>query len=96
MRTERELGYLPEEQDHFNPGFDILSKDPINGGLRFIEVKGRVSGAPNFTVTRTEILTALNKPTAFILAMVAVADGAAQEVRYVRQPFAGSDADEME
>ena len=33
MATERELGREPEEQDHFNPGFDILSKDPITGEL---------------------------------------------------------------
>ena len=41
MAIERELGREPEEQDHFNPGFDILSKDPITGELLFIEVKGR-------------------------------------------------------
>ncbi len=33
MAVERELGREPEEQDHFNPGFDILSKDPITGEL---------------------------------------------------------------
>jgi SNF2 family DNA or RNA helicase len=91
MAMERELGCQPEEQDHNNPGFDILSKDPIKAELRFIEVKGRVAGAPNFTVTKTEVLTALNKPDAFILAMVSVDDGAAKEVRYLRQPFAGSE-----
>ena len=64
MAIERELGYEPEEQDHYNPGFDILSKDPVKGELRFIEVKGRVAGAPNVTVTKTEVLTALNKPDA--------------------------------
>ena len=91
MAMERDLGYLPEEQGHFNPGFDILSKDPITGELRFIEVKGRVAGAPNFTVTRTEILTALNKPDSFILALVSVDGGAAEQVRYVSQPFGGSE-----
>lgn len=33
---------------------------PGNGRLRFIEVKGRVSGAPTITVTRNEILYSLN------------------------------------
>ena len=43
---------------------------PGTGKLRFIEVKGRVSGAPTITVTRNEILYSLNKPEDFILAIV--------------------------
>ena len=39
------------------------------------------------TITRNEILTALNEPDAFILAIVSVVDGFAQEPRYVRNPF---------
>ena len=46
------------------------------GRLRFLEVKGRVAGAKTVTVTKNEILTALNKPDDFILAIVEV-DGAA-------------------
>ena len=41
----------------------------------------------NLTVTRNEILTALNQPDAFVLAVVEVADGAAAPPRYVRKPF---------
>ena len=55
--------------------------------MRFIEVKGRAAGADTITVTRNEILTALNKPQAFILATVEVANGIAGEPRYVRNPF---------
>ena len=51
-------------------------------------MKGRAAGADTVTVTRNEILTALNKPGAFVLALVAVSDGAAAEPRYVRRPFA--------
>ena len=40
--------------------------------LRFIEVKGRVTGATTVTVTKNEILTALNKPDDLILALVEV------------------------
>jgi hypothetical protein len=40
--------------------------------LRFIEVKGRIRGADEVTVTRNEILTALNKPEDFVLAIVSV------------------------
>jgi hypothetical protein len=35
---------------------------PGTGKLRFLEVKGRVSGAETITVTRNEILYSLNKP----------------------------------
>jgi hypothetical protein len=89
MATERELGFEPVEQDHYNPGFDILSKDPVSGDLRFIEVKGRVAGAPIVTVTRTEVLTALNKSERFILALVVIEDGKAAKVHYLRNPFEG-------
>ena len=53
---------------------------------RFIEVKGRAAGAETVTVTKNEILTALNKPEEFILAIVEL-DGDASTVRYVRKPF---------
>jgi len=45
-------------------------KMPGTGRLRFIEVKGRVTGAATVTVTKNEILTSLNKPEDFILAIV--------------------------
>jgi hypothetical protein len=89
MAIERDLGYEPAEQDHYNPGYDILSKDPVSGALRFIEVKGRVAGAPTVTVTRTEILTGLNKGKDFILALVSVENGKAATVRYLADPFQG-------
>jgi hypothetical protein len=38
--------------------------------LRFIEVKGRAKGSKTVTVTKNEILTALNKQDDFILALV--------------------------
>jgi len=40
--------------------------------LRFIEVKGRITGADTVTITRNEILTALNRPEQWILALVEV------------------------
>ena len=52
-------------------GYDIESKTGI-GKLRFIEVKGRTKGATTVTVTKNEILTALNKPEDFILAIVEI------------------------
>lgn len=55
--------------------------------MRFIEVKGRVSGAPTITVTRNEILYSLNKPEDFILAIVEFLDDTAHRVHYLRRPF---------
>jgi predicted nucleotidyltransferase len=73
-----------------NPGFDIRSRDPITGDLYFVEVKGRVAGATTVTVTKNEILTGLNKPDRFVLALVAV-DADETEVRYVQRPFKGTE-----
>jgi len=67
-------------------GYDIEPVIPGTGNLRFIEVKGRVKGATTVTVTRNEILTALNKPDDFYLALVEV-DGEQTTVRYVQHPF---------
>lgn len=85
-RAERELGYVPRDVSAHNVGYDIESTDPQTGNLRFIEVKGRVKGAQTVTVTKNEILTALNKPESFILALVSV-DGGYTDCRYVRHPF---------
>ena len=67
-------------------GYDIESRVPDTGKLRFIEVKGRVSSATVITVTRNEILYSLNKPEDFILAMVEF-DGDRHQVHYIRRPF---------
>lgn len=53
-------------------GYDIESRIPGTGRLRFIEVKGRIEDARTVTVTKNEIITALNKPEDFILALVQV------------------------
>ncbi len=89
METERALGFEPHDVSAENRGYDIESRDPKTGSLRFIEVKGRVEGAPTITVTKNEILTALNKPDAYILAIVLIGmDGVAMAPHYLRQPFA--------
>jgi hypothetical protein len=86
MAAERGLGYEPRDVSAENQGYDLESGVPQTGRLRFLEVKGRVSGARTVTVTRNEILTALNKPDDFILALVRL-DGEQQQISYVRQPF---------
>ena len=86
MAAERTLGYLPRDVGAQKLGYDVESAVP-GGPLRFIEVKGRTVGADTVTVTKNEILTALNKPDDFILAVVEVDDLAAGLPRYVRRPF---------
>lgn len=86
METEHRLGFIPLDVSSRKIGYDIESSVPNTGRLRFIEVKGRVKGAPIVTVHKNEILTAFNKPDDFILALVEV-DGDSTSTTYVRQPF---------
>jgi len=87
METERRLGFQPVDREHEKLGYDIESRDPATGRLRFIEVKGRVSGADTITVTKNEILFSLNKPEDFILAIVEFKEGDEHRVHYLRKPF---------
>jgi hypothetical protein len=87
MEAERQLGYEPMDREHEKLGYDIESRVPGTGRLRFIEVKGRVEGADTVTVTKNEILYTLNKPEDFVLALVEFQDGDRHGVRYLRQPF---------
>jgi hypothetical protein len=86
MEAERQLGNEPRDVSREKCGYDIESKVQADGKLRFIEVKGRVAGALTVTVTRNEILTALNKPDDFILAVGQVEDGQ-HKLLYIREPF---------
>ena len=87
MDIERDLGFEPIDRELEKLGYDIESRIPGTGKLRFIEVKGRVSGAPTITVTRNEILYSLNKPEDFILAIVEFTGEETHNVHYLRQPF---------
>ena len=60
MDVERGLGFEPTDREFEKLGYDIESRVPGTGKLRFIEVKGRVSGAETITVTKNEILYSLN------------------------------------
>jgi superfamily II DNA or RNA helicase len=87
MEVERTFGFDPTDREYEKLGYDIESRVTGTGKLRFIEVKGRASGADTVTVTKNEILTSLNKPEDFILALVEFLDGENHRVRYLRQPF---------
>lgn len=87
MEVERKLGFEPIDRELDKLGYDIESRIPGTGKLRFIEVKGRDSAAQTITVTRNEILYSLNKPEDFILAIVEFKGDDGHQVHYVRQPF---------
>ena len=70
MNVERRLGFEPVDREVERLGYDIESRDPSTGHLRFIEVKGRVTDADTVTVTKNEILYSLNMPEHFIRALV--------------------------
>ncbi|MGF1547348.1 MAG: helicase-related protein [Thiotrichales bacterium] len=88
MEIERGLGFEPTDREFEKLGYDIESKVPGTGKLRFIEVKGRDADADTITVTKNEILYSLNKPDDFILAVVEFIDAENHRTHYIRQPFA--------
>jgi len=90
MAFERSLGNEPRDVSAQNVGYDIESRIPDGppGSLRLIEVKGRAAGAGTVTLTRNEILTALNSPERWLLAVVEV-DEAAGEPTYFHEPLRG-------
>ena len=73
-------------------GWDLTSYPPVQNGRmpdpKHIEVKGRVKGATTVTITRNEILYALNQADKFLLAMVLVAeDDTPVGPYYLASPF---------
>lgn len=88
METERRLGCIPRDVSAENRGYDIESRDPSTGNLRFLEVKGRQEDASTVTITKNEILTALNQPEAYRLCIVLVSISGERQLHYVLKPFA--------
>lgn len=88
MKIESELGNFPTDVSNKKIGYDIESKMP-DGQLKFIEVKGRIFSADTITVSKNEIITALNASENFILAIVSVENISANVV-YLKKPFTSS------
>jgi SNF2 family DNA or RNA helicase len=83
-QAERALGREPVDVSaQTGLGHDIESRDPVAGHIYFIEVKGRVAGADTVTLTKNEILRALNVPERFRLAIVQVENDVAGAPVYV-------------
>lgn len=87
MAEERRRGYTPFDVSDQKVGYDIESRTATNGRLRFIEVKGRTADADIVTITKNEILTALNKPDDWQLAVVLVNGDVVGAPTYVARPF---------
>lgn len=93
MKIEENMGDYPKDVSAEKCGYDVESFIPVpkrdeasGNALRFIEVKGRKKGATTVTVSKNEILTALNRPEEFILAIVEV-DGEETHTIYLQRPF---------
>lgn len=86
VETERAQSRTPAEMPHNHKGYDIETRG-ADGRLLFIEVKGRLAGASDFTVTASELLYGLNAADRHILALVEIADDDTTTVRYLYDPF---------
>jgi hypothetical protein len=93
MSAERSIGRVPVEQSHNNPGFDILSEDPVTGMVFQIEVKGHRPETREVNVHARQVRQAQQNPERFRLAIVLVPDeaGALPSVSYFIRPFDGYD-----
>jgi superfamily II DNA or RNA helicase len=92
IEAERALGHEVIDVSADKCGWDLTSQPPARDGklppARHIEVKGRAKGQTTLTVSRNEILYALNQAERFILAIVLVGDDdRCDGPYYVRRPF---------
>lgn len=91
-QVEEARGCVVVDVSALKCGWDITSYPPSVGGkqseARHIEVKGRVEGAGTVTITRNEMLYALNQADKFILAIVIVGENdSVYGPYYLRNPF---------
>ena len=89
---EMALGHTVKDVSAEKCGWDITARLPAepDGSLlpdRHIEVKGRAKGQETITVSRNEILYALNQADKFWLAIVIVDGDSHDGPFYVKNPF---------
>lgn len=92
MEIERDFGHEVKDVSAEKCGWDITARLPANpdGSIppdRHIEVKGRANGQSTITVSRNEIIYALNQAEKFLLAIVIVDDDSHEGPYYIRNPF---------
>lgn len=91
MQAEQELGHTTVDVSAQKCGWDITSYPPATDGkmpkARHIEVKGRSKGNTTITVTKNEIIYALNQSDKFVLAIVLVDGDNTEGPYYLSNPF---------
>ncbi|MEW8252567.1 MAG: helicase-related protein [Candidatus Thiodiazotropha sp.] len=92
MGVERGFGYEVKDVSAEKCGWDVTARPPANpdGSLkpdRHIEVKGRAKGQSTITVSRNEIIYALNQTDKFLMAIVIVDEDNHEGPHYIRNPF---------
>lgn len=91
IKHEQALGYQVRDVSDQKCGWDITSQPPAENGMlinaRHIEVKGRAKGQSTITVSRNEIVYALNQAEQFILAIVIVDGESYEGPFYIKNPF---------
>lgn len=90
--VERGFGYEVKDVSAEKCGWDITARPQTNldGSIkpdRHIEVKGRAKGQSTITVSRNEIIYALNQSDKFLLAVVIVDGNEYDGPHYIRNPF---------
>ena len=91
MDFEEKLGHEVIDVSAEKCGWDVTSRRPLVDGRlvedRHIEVKGRSKGQTTITVSRNEIIYALNQSDKFILAVVIVDEKQHEGPFYIKDPF---------
>lgn len=91
-QAEITLGHEVKDVSAEKCGWDVTARLPVqsDGTIlpdRHIEVKGRAKGQSTITVTRNEIMYALNQADKFILAIVIVDGEKYEGPYYIKNPF---------
>jgi SNF2 family DNA or RNA helicase len=92
IAVEQGFGFEVKDMSAEKCGWDITARPPANpdGSIkqdRHIEVKGRAKGQSTITVSRNEIIYALNQTDKFLLAVVIVDGDSFEGPHYIRNPF---------
>ena len=92
MAVEQNFGHDVKDMSAEKCGWDVTARPPANpdGSInpdRHIEVKGRAKGQSTITVSRNEIIYALNQMDKFLLAVVIVDGDSHEGPHYIRNPF---------
>jgi superfamily II DNA or RNA helicase len=97
LAHELRLGRVAAEQTSSDRLCDVISTLP-DGGTMPIHVKVRADGVGDFFISHNEVLTSKNVAPKYRLALVQVSDAGPMldEVRYLSDPFTGTDLGDIQ